>query len=75
MTLSLPKFPSSPLVGKVDEKIMWLMLSSLIPSLMGEVKNLITLSLQKFPFSPLVGEEDENGAVVDPEQPGPLPHG
>jgi hypothetical protein len=57
-------------------KMMWLTLSSLIPSLMGEVKNLMALSLQRFPFSPLdLGEVDENGAVVDAEHPGTLPHG
>jgi hypothetical protein len=54
--------------------VQWLTLSSLVPSRLGEVKNLMTLSLQMFPFSPLVGEVDENG-VVDAEQPGPLPHG
>ncbi len=53
--------------------MVWLTLSSLVPSLMGEVKNLMTLSLQRFPFSPLVGEGDENGAVVDAEQPGTPP--
>ncbi len=40
--------------------VQWLKLSSLVPSLMGEVKNLMTVSLQRFPFSPLVvGEVDE----------------
>ncbi len=56
--------------------VQWLTLSSLVPSLMGEIKNLMTLSLQRFPFSLLVvGKVDENGAVVDAEHPGPLPHG
>ncbi len=36
--------------------VQWLMLSSLIPSPMGEVKNFMTLSRQRSPFSPLVGE-------------------
>jgi hypothetical protein len=53
-------------------KMVWLTLSSLIPSLMGEVKNLMTLSLQMFFHSLLVGEVDENG-LVDAEQPGTPP--
>ncbi len=36
--------------------VQWLMLSSLVPSLMNEIKNLMTLSFQTFPFSPLVVE-------------------
>ncbi len=57
-------------------KMVWLMLSSLIPSLMGEVKNLRHSLFKRFSIlSSCRRSVDENGAVVDAEQPGPLPHG
>ncbi len=67
-------FHFSPLVGEVDENGLVDAEQPCYPSLMGEVKNLMTLSLQMFFHSLLVGEVDENG-VVDAEQPDPLPHG